>query len=105
MRDDLCLKQVKDNSSGEDKAHSRDTLKVDITGLKVLANEREMLGMASGVLVQMTGWMETSTYCGNTGAMGSPQEKKMDTVLDTVNLKSLCTLPGETSRSQLNMRP
>ena len=51
MRDDICLKQVKDNRSGEDRALSIDTLKTDLTDLKDLANEREMLRMASRFLV------------------------------------------------------
>lgn len=41
----MCLKQIKDNRSGEDKAHSMDTLKIDLTGLKDLANEREIVRM------------------------------------------------------------
>lgn len=51
VRDDICLKQVKDNRSGEDKALSVDSLKIDLTDLKDLANEREMLRMASRFLV------------------------------------------------------
>lgn len=45
VRDDMCLKQIKDNRSGEDKVHSVDTLKTDLTGLKDLANEREVVRM------------------------------------------------------------
>lgn len=51
VRDDICLKQVKDNRSGEDKALSVDNLKIDLTDLKDLGNEREMLRMASRFLV------------------------------------------------------
>lgn len=50
-RDDICLKQVKDNRSGEDRALSVDNLKIDLTDLRDLANEREMLRMASRFLV------------------------------------------------------
>lgn len=45
VRDDMCLKQIKDNRSGEDKAHSMDALMTDLTGLKDLANEREIVRM------------------------------------------------------------
>lgn len=45
VRDDMCLKQTKDNRSGEDKAHSMDALMTDLTGLKDLANEREIVRM------------------------------------------------------------
>lgn len=45
IRDDMCLQQMKGTRSGEDKAHSMDALKTDLTGRKDLANEREIVRM------------------------------------------------------------
>lgn len=39
------LKQMKGTRSGEDKAHSMDALKTDLTGRKDLENEREIVRM------------------------------------------------------------
>ena len=39
IRDDMRLKQMKGTRSGEDKAHSMDALKTDLTGRKDLARE------------------------------------------------------------------
>lgn len=45
-----------------------------------------------------------ATYYGNTRAVGSFQEKIMNTVWDLLNVKSLCTCPEEPSRNQLKYK-
>lgn len=50
-------------------------------------------------------WVDgKAIYCGNTRAVGSFQEKIMNTALDLLNSKPLCLLLEETSRNHLNIR-